>query len=489
MFVFFFVVENDHSHLEITVTPCASPVQWRLYRKPLPAKDDSEESKETDPFLVQTVSLQRNLNAPLVLGSWLGESRVNYTDYDAEAGLYILDINSTKSDSIVSVLASLTPLASSHYPAIPPDAAVHVTAKTRNKLTFRWADASPVNAGAVLEYCVSVSKVRNFRTRCSVVAHAKGDKKPSFSSEDRWGFRWEKVHMREIRSKARPVKPMSPRKVFYQCVGSDREFTYRKARPGKTYYIDVFVVNNKTDAATAYNGAVAKTPRGKPKPRKKSTTIMDGERKTLKLQKKDAAQAVVFEAKHRLSSLALEFRVCTGRLSLEIFHNTTLIHTSTAKRWKRVQMKNVLPGDYVIKFPKLHKRKTFVSIYVTSKPSKLTLPRDTTIKVFDNLTTCSNVTVAWMGTNRKQKYCLYVKDRAEIRSLKRQKCSEMDARPTSERVLCTEYRHKDVNKAVMSATVSGLKPNTHYILDVYLSKKHSGPVVYDSAQVRTKSAC
>jgi hypothetical protein len=322
------------------------------------------------------------------------------------------------------------------------------------------------------------------------MAHTNGDKKPVLAKDDSWNFSWERQAMREMRRRARPVRAMSPRKMLvHQCVGAKREFTWGKARRGKTYFVDVYVVDKNTNKAEAYEGIKVTMP-GKAKSDSKTPmTIEDGGRKTFKLKPDNLPQIVTFEAKQHMPLLSVELGVCRGDVPFEVYLNNKWKHTAIVKRWKRVNMENVVPGVYAFRFPKLHRRKSFVSMHVTSRPSVLTLPRDRSIKVFEGMSTCTNVTVAWMGTHKKQKYCLYVKEAAKIRNLNKHKCANVAERPRSERVLCTRYRNRDVSKAVMSATISGLKPATKYVLDVYLSRGHSGPLPFESVSVQTKDAC
>nr|KAG5686165.1 hypothetical protein BaRGS_004504 [Batillaria attramentaria] len=302
----FFRQDDDYAPLVLIVTPCASPINVSLYRNPLPPDQNGRnKQKGSDPFLERTLSIQRNKGAPVPLGNWSGETRMTYTDERARAGMYVLEITSTQSDSNVFVLATLSPVRAAVYPALPPDPHVKVKAVSRGAVTFGWPDAGPENPGRNLEYCISVSRGRKFGTHCSLIAHAKGDEKPKFTKDDFWGFTGEKERAREFRRKAKPVKAMPSRKIFHQ----------------------------------------------------------------------------------------------------------------------------------------------------------------------------------------KQKYCLYYKEASQIRSLKRHRCTQMDARPKSERVMCTRYRNRDVSKAVMSKTITKLKPDTQYVLDVYLSKRHSGPVAYKTVKVRTKPAC
>ena len=450
---------------------------------------NSDPRVAVDPFLEQ---MQHELDTPVSLGNWTGERRITYSDPSATQGLYMLDLTSTRSDSVVSILATTTAASNPVYPALPAaDRRVKVVRVSRSRrfFTFSWPDAGPANAARSVEYCVSVTKVRNFRTHCAFVAHSQGDKAPVLSRDSEWGFTWEREAMRNLRMRANPVKPMSPRKMLlHQCVGSKREFTFPKARRGKTYHVDVYVVDKSTHKAAAYDGAVVTMPgRTGPKPLRQ---ILDGERKLLKLKNDNASsQTVTFEAKQHMTLLSVEFAVCAGKIPVEIYHNRQRVHRSVVRRWKRVRMKNVLPGTYAFRFPRSKRRTSFVSVYLTSRPAALTLPRDMSIKVFHSMTTCSNVTVAWMGTHKKQKYCLYVKEAAHIRSVKRHSCSSMADRPRSERVLCTRYRNADLDKAVMTGTITGLKHNTRYMVDVYLSRGHSGPVAYKSVKVRTKAGC
>ncbi|KAL8618289.1 hypothetical protein ACOMHN_061134 [Nucella lapillus] len=527
----FYLVEQNYTPLKLTVTPCASPIVWSLYRRPLPPDEyydeplgpwsggqtmpQSVQSPRTaaalggrravvqdakfhdmfihiilepreDPFLKQ---LEGSLDTTVWLGNWSQDARQVYEDASASAGLYVLEITSTQSDSRLHVLATSTGASHPVYPVLPSKTEVEITHISDRTFTFRWPDAAPVNTARQVEYCISVTKVRNFPTHCSLMAHAKGDKKPVLSKDDQWGFSWERKVMRNRRRKANPVKAMSPRKMLiYQCVASKREFTFNKARKGKTYYVDVYAVDKVTNKAEAFQGTRVKMP-GKHVRSSSSRQIIDGERKVLIVKKDNVPQIVTFQAKQFMARLSVELGVCPGKIPFEIYHNNTRVHRSVVKKWKRVRMKNVLPGNYLFKFPKLKRKKSFVSMHVTSRPSALTLPLNMSIKVFDSMTTCTNLTVAWMGTHKKQKYCLYVKEASKIRSLKRHKCSSVADRQKSERAMCMRYKNSDITKAVMSGTVSGLQPNTKYVVDVYLSRGRSGPVAYRSVTVKTSANC
>ncbi|KAK7113126.1 protein NDNF-like isoform X2 [Littorina saxatilis] len=474
---FFFLLDKSPIPLELSVTPCASPIVWSLERKPLPQEDFYDEHR-VDPFL----EFQSSLETPVTLGNWSEERRRTYRDPTASAGLYSITITSTRSDSTVRILATTTGATHPVYPALPADRKVRVLGTARRNVTFAWPDAAGAIVARPIEYCIAVTRVRNFRTYCSFMSHTVGDEKPVLSKKDQWGFSWEKEKHKQLRRKANPVEPMLARKIVsQQCVGSNREFTF-KGRRGKTYYMDVYAIDKETNKSEAYEGAEVKLP----EKRSKKMQIVDGGRMTLKLKQDNVPQMVTFEAKERMPLLSVEFGVCAGKIPFEILHNKKLVHRSIVRRWKRVRMKNVLPGNYTFRFPRLKRRKAFVSMHVTSRPSLLTLPRDMSINVYQPMTTCTNITVAWMGTHKKQKYCLYVKELSEIRSLKRHRCSSANDRPKSERVLCMRYRNRDVNKALMKSTITGLKPRTTYVVDVYLSRGRSGPVAYKSVNVRTK---
>ena len=46
---FFFLVEKGHLPLELTVTPCASPIVWSLQRQPPPPRDFYDEPRGESP--------------------------------------------------------------------------------------------------------------------------------------------------------------------------------------------------------------------------------------------------------------------------------------------------------------------------------------------------------------------------------------------------------------------------------------------------------
>ncbi|EEC17648.1 hypothetical protein IscW_ISCW022018 [Ixodes scapularis] len=43
----FFLVENERNSLLLVASPCSAPIEWHLFRKPLPPSENSDESYGT----------------------------------------------------------------------------------------------------------------------------------------------------------------------------------------------------------------------------------------------------------------------------------------------------------------------------------------------------------------------------------------------------------------------------------------------------------
>ena len=71
------------------------------------------------------------------------------------------------------------------------------------------------------------------------------------------------------------------------------------------------------------------------------------------------------------------------------------------------------------------------------------------------------------------------------------KCIDQSSRQKSEKIMCRNVRFKDKNKAVITEQIRGLKRNTRYVLDVYVSKTggRGEALSYQSEWVTTKDTC
>lgn len=216
-----------------------------------------------------------------------------------------------------------------------------------------------------------------------------------------------------------------------------------------------------------------------------------GETRTINLKRKTAIEV---KTNSTMPKLAFEVVPCTGKIPFELYYNGKKNQTKTlARRWKRHFIRNAEPGTYLLTFPgKKKKKKTFVTVYITSNPSrsKIVVPKKRKIRVFGKLTTCTNVTVAWMGSSVEQNYCLYKKKLAKGgQDSKRRRCLSPAERSEAERETCTSYSTPDSSRRAITYNVTGLQPDTWYRFDVYVRRGRSARVPYKSVKVKTLANC
>lgn len=138
-----------------------------------------------------------------------------------------------------------------------------------------------------------------------------------------------------------------------------------------------------------------------------------------------------------------------------------------------------------------------LKILATTRPSKQafpSLPEDTRIKAFDKLRTCSSATVAWLGTQERNKFCIYKKEvdenyNEDQKRREQNQCLGPDTRKKSEKVLCKYFHSQNLQKAVTTETIKGLQPGKSYLLDVYVIGHGGHSVKYQSKVVKTRKFC
>ena len=123
------------------------------------------------------------------------------------------------------------------------------------------------------------------------------------------------------------------------------------------------------------------------------------------------------------------------------------------------------------------------------------LPEDTRIKAFDKLRTCTSVTVAWLGTQERNKYCVYRREVGaegygeEQRRREQNQCAGPETRRKAEKVLCKYFHSANLQKAVTTETVGGLEAGKTYLLDVHVVAHSGHSVKYQSKLVKTRKYC
>lgn len=406
-----------------------------------------------------------------------------------EKGLYTVEITSLESDSYVRILGTTTPDFTYVYPTLPDDIQVQPTKVNRRSFGVTWkASADETPFGNLIEYCVSVNRKRFYDTHCGLMSHINGDSKPSRPKHAGFLWDWEKDDFQSQRKKAQPVK--AQKNIFHKCVGSNTRFIFTRARPGRKYYVNVYVRNKETNGTSAYRGIEIKTKKGRSVDR-----LKDGKTQQIQFKKPREKSVLKYRLRKDTSELFLAIHSCTGRVKLQVYQNGQEILHMKVRKVKVHTLKNLKRGQYVFKVTNSRKGRRNVRLLVTTNPAKFRyprLPKDTRIIIMDNYTTCNNITIAFLGAEKRQTYCIYMKEITSVTTRKRKKKARynqcMTSKEGSSEIKCLNYRHQD-KKSVFTHTISGLKPGTNYEFDVSVKLRSKLSLAYQSKRAQTNDEC
>lgn len=444
------------------------------------------------------------------LFSYRGNDVESFVSSGSPSGLYHLELLSTEKDTHFKVYATTTPESDQPYPELPYDPRVDVTSLGRTTVTLAW---KPSPTAAVLrqptQYCVVVNREHNFKSLCAAEAKLGADgafmpaPKPGldFSPFDfaHFGFPAPGAGPQRgvlPRPPPKPGRPAAARPrpdIQKVCIGNKNIFTVSDLKPGTQYYFDVFVANSRSNTSTAYVGTFARTKE-------------DAGQKTAEL--KDGRVADVFVKRRgtkflRFAPLSSHQRVtffvhsCLDAVHIQVRRDGKLILAQTVEGVRQLQLRGKPKAKYLVRLKGSRRGATLLRILATTRPSKHsfpTLPEDTRIKAFDKLRTCSSTTVAWLGTQERNKFCIYKKEVDDAYDEERKKreqnqCLGPDTRKKSEKVLCKYFHSQNPQKAVTAETVKGLLPGKAYLLDVYVIGHGGHSVKYQSKVVKTRKVC
>lgn len=489
---FFFLVGSKIERLEITITPCASPITWVVTFKQNRASTEQydfgnhEESSEVgfQPF--------NNIDTLYTLSGEVAETlRI---DAPSE-GVYSVDITSIKTDSYVQIFSTTSPDVDT-FPELPADKRVREVDKSGSSFTVAW-NASPDERhfGDDIEYYVSVNTKRSYKTLCSVLSHLNGDPKPTLPPNSGFGFSTDQFKKRFLRQKAKPIPAAKRGSIFLQSVGRERKLTFKKVKSGSGYYVDVYVKNKVNGKSRQYSGIFIKTKRKT----RQYPKLKEGKIKNISFTPRKKKFIFFFKVKKSTKDVHLAISNCVGTTLVELTSKNGTFHKSRIKYSQILTFNDLNPGVYNVALLKSVSRRHTVYISLTSKISAQkmpVLPIDTTVKVFDYLTTCNSVTVAWMGTDKKQKYCLYkteltsLKDNSTSISKKLNQCDAFDRHQNgAQKITCKKFRYRKKEQSVLAITVTGLKPDTSYIFDVFVNKGNYFAFPYNSVRTKTSTEC
>uniref|UniRef100_A0A3P9HZ45 Protein NDNF n=1 Tax=Oryzias latipes TaxID=8090 RepID=A0A3P9HZ45_ORYLA len=506
---YYFVVEEDNTPLSVTVTPCDAPLEWKLTLQELPEESSGEASGEPEPLDQQ--KQQVTVDEGTDLFSYKGNDVESYVSTSTPSGLYQLELLSTEKDSNFKLYATTTPESDQPYPQLPYDPRVDVTALGRTTVTLAW---KPTPTGSLMgqpvQYCVVINKEHNFKSMCAAEAKMSSDDafmlapKPGrdFSPFDfeRFGFVPSYNGFGKDRgltsNKISRVYPPKPKLSDIQkvCIGNKNIFTVSNLKPDTQYYFDVFAVNSATNTSTAYVGTFART---KEEARQKTFELKDGKVSNVFIKRK-GSKFLRFAPVSSHQRVTLFVHSCLDTVQVQVRRDGKLVLSQNAEGVRQFQLRGKPKAKYLIRLRGSRKGASTLKVLATTRPSSKhpfpSLPDDTRIKAFDKLRTCTSVTVAWLGTQDRNKYCIYRKEVAdnygeEQRRREQNQCAGPESRRKSEKVLCKYFHSLNLQKAVTTETIKGLEPGKTYLLDVYVVGHSGHSVKYQSKLVKTRKYC
>ncbi|NWR48520.1 NDNF protein, partial [Regulus satrapa] len=504
---YFFVVEEDNTPLAVTVTPCDAPLEWKLSVQELPEEASGEGSGDPEPLEQQKQQITSEEGTELF--SYKGNDVEYFVSSSSPSGLYQLDVLSTEKDTHFKVYATTTPESDQPYPELPYDPRIDVTSLGRTTVTLAWKPSPTASLlRQPIQYCIVINKEHNFKSLCAVEAKLGSDDafmaapKPGldFSPFDfaHFGFPADNNSGKE-RGFLKPPKfgrqtSPKPRVDLHRvCIGNKNIFTVSDLKPDTQYYFDMFAVNTNTNMSTAYVGTFART---KEEAKQKTIELKDGKVTDVFIKRK-GAKFLRFAPVSSHQKVTFSVHSCLDAVQLQVRRDGKLLLSQSVEGVRQFQLRGKAKAKYLIRLKGSKKGASMLKILATTRPNKQSfpsLPEDTRIKAFDKLRTCSSVTVAWLGTQERNKFCIYKREvddnyNEEQKKREQNQCLGPDTRKKSEKVLCKYFHSQNIQKAVTTETIRGLQPGKSYLLDVYAIGHGGHSVRYQSKLVKTRKFC
>ncbi|XP_015717406.1 protein NDNF isoform X2 [Coturnix japonica] len=444
------------------------------------------------------------------LFSYKGNDVEYFVSSSSPSGLYQLDLLSTEKDTHFKVYATTTPESDQPYPELPYDPRIDVTSLGRTTVTLAWKPSPTASLlKQPIQYCIVINKEHNFKSLCAVEAKLSSDDafmmapKPGldFSPFDfaHFGFPSDNNAGKErgfLKSPSKFGRQISskPRVDLHKvCIGNKNIFTVSDLKPDTQYYFDMFAVNTNTNLSTAYVGTFART---KEEAKQKTVELKDGKVTDVFIKRK-GAKFLRFAPVSSHQKVTFSVHSCLDAVQIQVRRDGKLLLSQNVEGVRQFQLRGKAKAKYLIRLKGNKKGASMLKILATTRPNKQlfpSLPEDTRIKAFDKLRTCSSVTVAWLGTQERNKFCIYKKEvddnyNEEQKKREQNQCLGPDTRKKSEKVLCKYFHSQNIQKAVTTETIRGLQSGKSYLLDVYVIGHGGHSVKYQSKLVKTRKFC
>ncbi|XP_029465159.1 protein NDNF-like isoform X2 [Rhinatrema bivittatum] len=479
----------------ITVTPCDVPIEWNIlqykasqvfYGKRYGSNDQPEASES-----------QMNLKTVSTVFHYKGNSVETYVGMSAYPDLFVLEFLSTERDTHITVYFTTDMTLGHLFPELPLDPRIDVIGTGHTTITLTWKPSSSIlYQKENIQYCLLVNEKHNYKSLCAAetaVRYSEAKDPTSLALSIPHYVLDPQQGMVGSHKEFSIINTANYEEIRQICIGTKNTYTVSSLRPNTQYYLDVFVVNLVSNASAAYTGTFAKTLK---QPEPKVIELREGKIIQLSLDgKKQKIYSLQYQAKQKM--VHFTFQSCKGKVWAQIFKNGKILISESFDGFRHFTLKGKLLDTYLVQLKVAEdSSNSSVKVQVSFhfyKPLFPLLPESLRIKSFSKLRTCNSITIAWLGTQERSKYCVYRKKIKENHMWKAMgspsRCSGPETRPKSEKVLCKYFHDINLQRAVTTETIGGLEAGTPYLFDVYLLGSSGIPVSYHSKVVKTRKKC
>ncbi|XP_009904391.2 protein NDNF [Dryobates pubescens] len=494
---YYFVLEEGRAlaPFTVTVTPCDVPIEWSILAYKALASFLGKAARG-DHDTQEVSKSQRSPTMVSTIFNYKGNSVETYMGMSSHSALYVLEFLSTERDTHITVYLTTDTTSGHLYPELPMDPRIDVIGIGHTTVTLTWKNSpSVLQHRENIHYCLLVNEKHNYKSLCAAetAIRSSGMKLPPALALSLSPYLLEPQQVMILsNSELSIINKVSSGEVRQICMGTKNTYTVPNLSPSTQYYFDVFVVNLLTNASAAYTGTFARTLE---EPVPKVMELKDGKVIQVVLDGKNQKfYNLQYQAKHK--KIQFSFQLCQGQVQLHITKNGKTVALENISGLRYFSLKGKLLDTYAVQLRSTEQSNSSVKVQVSPyfhKPLFPLLPESLKIKSFSKLRTCNSVTIAWLGTQEKSKYCVYKKrieeDQVwmELQSVDR--CSGPESRHKSEKVLCKDFYDVNVQRAVTTETIRGLDAGTLYLFDVYLFGPSGIPIRYHSKVVKTRKKC
>ncbi|XP_073979751.1 neuron derived neurotrophic factor nord isoform X2 [Rhodnius prolixus] len=452
---FFYLLQQDVEVLSITLTPCISPVSWRVSFRPTNETGRVDTNNDGE-FLAKLDKLD---GFP-----------ATYEKQLASKGLYMVLVYSAEDEGFVEMYATFLAAVSE----LRPSSKMTVTnRRPKGQVAVRWPP-SPVDP-QVTTYILVVNPLAPAKTLCTARREQRGQ-----YGKNSW--RAGKLPRHDI---------------IIEDAGSRTSTTLSGLKADHDYFIELFCVNSHTNLTYLYSSGKARYQRTKPVP------LKEGKIASANIRRLDGR--VTFRYKVRRNEEAggsLEWWVlaCGRAVSVDAqvrYKRRSLLPRVRVTGYGTLAIDDILPGaTYILRVnasdPEMLSKITAIQVaagmHGLREPK---LPENRAIHEYRSLRSCRSVTLGWHAAlGQGIQYCVLAKE-----VTKENHFSPIpDQCRLQQRIQRVDYNlmqcltPQTSNKTnIFTREVNNLKPGRLYDIQVIVKSDKSKILSYNVMRVRTKT--